>query len=102
MSAIAIRLRALPEAELEALRHAADAPTNTGLGIVGWMRDAARAEIGRRNGDIAVIPPVPHADRAASVLAIATIVEQFQGRDEFVATVAFFDAVAAELRRWYQ
>ena len=102
MSAIVTCLRALPEAELEALRRAADALTDTGLGIVGWMRDAARAEIGRRHGDIAVIPPVPHADRAACVLAIATIVEQFQGRDEFVGTVAFFDAVAAELRRRFQ
>ncbi len=102
MSAIAARLRDLPHAELDALLRATDALTDSGPAVVGWMRDAASAEAGRRRGDIAVIPPVPHADRAIGVLAIAAIVAQFQGRDEFTATVAFFDAVEAELRRTFQ
>ena len=102
MSPIATRLQALPQAELDALLRAADALTDTGLAVVGWMREAASAEEGRRRGDIAVIPPVPHADQVVGILAVAAIVAQFEGRDEFKATVAFFDAVAAELRRWFQ
>ncbi len=102
MSPIATRLRALPQAELDALVRAADALTDTGLAVVGWMRDAASAEAGRRRGDVAVIPPVPHADKAVGILAIAAIVAQFEGRDEFAATVQFFDSVSAELRSWFQ
>lgn len=94
---IAKALQSLPQKQLDAVFEAVSNAPAGAPRIYNWICDATAAEIWRRRGKRAKIPPLPVVDREWNAVAVRCFAQTFRNEPQYRPLMDFLNAIVVQL-----